>query len=284
MLRMMVFVDGSNLVGDFRRMNLQVDNYEAFFHHVVERALEVWKPCCFPKSAEPVRLLRINWYALAQLDKWNLDDSEALKTLREQFDNNRELKSQHMAAVGHSMPNKSEAEKLEAAWTACIAGARKWYESRKRLIDGFRRFYYSLRSQTDFIDVIECGHWRVMPLEQQVAEKNLDTRLAVDMVTLVESYDIALLLSGDADNIPSLDFLKARGRQVGVVEFLAGHPPESKSAHSSSRLKVAADFVAQIYETELEAKKLARRPQARPEDEGAGDAPAKPVANARAGS
>jgi hypothetical protein len=47
------------------------------------------------------------------------------------------------------------------------------------------------------------------------------------------------LLSGDADNIPSLDYVKGKGRHVGVIEFLGGSSPEKRGVESSSRLKVS---------------------------------------------
>jgi uncharacterized LabA/DUF88 family protein len=89
-------------------------------------------------------------------------------------------------------------------------------------------------------------------------EKGLDTRLAVDMVTQVNNYDVAILVSGDADAIPSLNHIKREGKQVCVIEFIKGYPPEAKGRQSSSRLKVAADFVTQIYEMDLVRQKLAR--------------------------
>lgn len=260
MIRLAVFVDGSNLVGDLRRMQIQVDDYEAFFLYLVEQAIEAWGGCTFASPAIPVQLIRVNWYALGHIDEWNLEDDKAQASLHESFEKNREVKAQYLAKVGPTLPAATPAEKSEAAWKLCFEDGKRWYEERSKLIDGFKRFYHSVRSRTDFIDIIECGHWRVDLLERSVSEKNLDTRLAVDMVTMKDGYDLAILLSGDADNIPSVHYLKSCGKQVGVVEFLAGYPPEKSSKHSSSRLKVAADFVVQLYEMNLLAKNLARRP------------------------
>ena len=260
MRRRMLFVDGSNLIGDLRHMRLQVDNYETFYRHVVEQALVPWRCCTFPNNTgAPVQLVRVLWYAVGDLDDWDLTDAKAQATLRDVFEKDKHLKATYMALAGQKGPGKAQPELAKDAWSICFQEFRDWYADRCKLVDGFRRFYHSVRSATDFIDIIECGHWRVDLLHRSVAEKGLDTRLAVDMVTLKDSYDVALLLSGDADNIPSLDYLKASGKQVGVVEFLAGYPPEKKSAHSSSRLKVAADFVVQIYEMDLEKNKLATR-------------------------
>ena len=80
------------------------------------------------------------------------------------------------------------------------------------------------------------------------------------MVALQENYDVAIVVSGDADSIPSIRHMKVRNKHVAVIEFIRGSPPEQKGRTFSSRLKEHADFVARLYETELVRLKLARRP------------------------
>jgi uncharacterized LabA/DUF88 family protein len=120
-----------------------------------------------------------------------------------------------------------------------------------------RRFNFSVRSNTDFIDIIECGHWKVHFLSRYVEEKGLDTTLAVDMVTLSDHYDVALLLSGDADTIPSVNHLKRSGRHIGVIDLIKGYPPEKRGRQFSSKLQSAVDFVVPIYEMTLMQKRIA---------------------------
>jgi uncharacterized LabA/DUF88 family protein len=117
-----------------------------------------------------------------------------------------------------------------------------------------------VRISTDLIDVVESGHWKVNFLRKWVEEKGLDTSLAVHMLAYLENYDVGLVVSGDADSIPSIQYVKSRDKQVGAVEFVNGSPPEAKGRGFSSRLKEHADFVVRIYETELLRHGLARRP------------------------
>jgi len=262
MHRIMIFVDGSNVVGVLRRLNLRVDNYEAFYQHILHQSAEAWWTCTVGTAKPLARLVRVLWYAVGDLDYWDLADAKVQANLREAFEKDRDLRASFMALAGQKLQGQPQSEVAKEAWAMCFQQTRDWYEKRQELVDGFRRFYHSVRSTTDFIDVIECAHWKLDMLHRTTSEKGLDTRLAVDMVTLVDSYDVAILLSGDADNIPSLDYVKAKGKQVGVVEFLGGYPPEKKSAHASSRLKVAADFVVQIYEMDLVQKNLASKNQA----------------------
>jgi uncharacterized LabA/DUF88 family protein len=70
---------------------------------------------------------------------------------------------------------------------------------------------------------------------------------------------VALLISGDADGIPGIHYVKNRSKHVGVVEFRRGSPSDFPTKGSSSRLKIAADFVVQIYETDLTRRNLAYR-------------------------
>lgn len=81
------------------------------------------------------------------------------------------------------------------------------------------------------------------------------------MVALQENYDVALVLSGDADSIPSIKHVKERDKHVAAVEFVNWSPPEAKGRTFSSRLRAHADFVLRVYETELLRHSLAQRPE-----------------------
>ena len=256
MHRFALFVDGSNLVGVLRRMGVQVDDYEKFYRFIFDSAVDTWRTTSTAISPPPAQLFRVNWYEVGSVDDWDLADPDAQATLRSAFDRDDEIKRTYMALAGQKLPGKPQSEVATEAWNMCSGEFRKWYEQRVDLVAGFRRFHHSIRARTDFIDVIECGHWKVDLLHRTVQEKGLDTRLAVDMVTTLENYDVALLLSGDADNIPAIEHVKARGRHVGVVEFLGGYPPEKKGGAFSSRLKITADFVVRVYEMELVTKGL----------------------------
>lgn len=124
-----------------------------------------------------------------------------------------------------------------------------------------RRFHQGVRVGTDVIDVYEHGHWKVDFLHKWVEEKGLDTSLAVDMVALQDNYDVAVVMSGDTDRIPSIRHMKGRGKHIAAVEFVNGSPPENKGRTFSSRLKEHADFVIRIYETELLRLKIGTRPE-----------------------
>jgi uncharacterized LabA/DUF88 family protein len=258
MHRFVIFVDGSTLAGALRRSSLRIDNYETLFRHIFEGATRAWRTT-FDGPAAPAQLHRVKWYEVGSLDEWNLDDAKAQLVLRDIFERDHESKRFYMALASQKGPQRSRAELAHEAWSLCFTDIRRWYEERRDLVDGFRRFHYAIRSATDFIDLVECGHWKLDLIHRQVIEKGLETRLAVDMVTLMDTYDVAVLVPGDADTVPSLDHVQARGRHVGVVELLSGGPREKKGAAPMSRLRVAADFVVQVSETDLISRGLAKK-------------------------
>ncbi len=62
-----------------------------------------------------------------------------------------------------------------------------------------------------------------------------DVGLTIDAVKLAPQLDVLVLVTGDGDFVPLVEYLKAHGRQVEVIAF-------SKSA-SSRLIEAADDFV-----------------------------------------
>ena len=113
-----------------------------------------------------------------------------------------------------------------------------------------RSFHQGIRIRTNLIDVDEHGHWKVNFLHKWVEEKGLDTSLAVDMVALQDNYDVAVVMSGDADNIPSIrQCNKATTRRA---------PPASAGGSSGIRVGMSAGLIgAQVKAAEVEVDGLA---------------------------
>ena len=121
-----------------------------------------------------------------------------------------------------------------------------------------KRFYHGVQAATDFVEIRLEGHWKVDLLHHTVNEKGLDTSPARRHGLAQETYDIASLDSRDADGIPGINYVKSRSKHGcrRVSPWLArGFPTKG----TSSRLKIAADFVVQVYESELLRRNLAYR-------------------------
>jgi hypothetical protein len=263
-VRFVVFVDGSNLFGALRSMNLEVTNYEALYEYVFKEAHTTWIHATHQTEKTPCELRRVYWYAVGSIDSWDLSLPQSQTTLRNAFIRDKDIRDSWLAITGKANPGLIGSQLEDKAWAACFNDFQEWYKKKRSILDGMRNFHQALRISTDLIDVIENGHWKVNFLHKWVEEKGLDTALAVDMVALQENYDIAVVVSGDADSIPSVRHLKNRNKHIAVVEFVSGSPPELKGRTFSSRLKEHADFVIRIYETELVRLKLAARPEQKP--------------------
>jgi uncharacterized LabA/DUF88 family protein len=240
-------------------MGIEVDDYQSFFAHLYKGAEQQWRASVGAGQSVATALQRIYWYQVGSIDSWNLDDAQAQAVLHERFEDNTQLKAGYMAIAGKTTAGQTQAAVALKAWSLCFEEIREWYEAKKRTLDGMKRFHYGVQSSTDLIDILEIGHWKVDFFSRSCDEKGLDTRLAVDMIALEDNYDVAVVVSGDADSIPSIDLMKRRGKHVGAVEFVRGYPPEQKGRGFSSKIKLAADFVSRIYEMDVVSKKFARK-------------------------
>ncbi len=260
MKRFALFVDGSNLFGALKTLNVEIQDYEKLYGYIFEQARTVWRQAARTGETAPAELRRVYWYVVGSMDEWDLSLPQSQTALRNGFGKDKEIRDYWSSVAGKANPGLSAASLEDKAWALCANDFSDWYQKKRSILDGMRRFYQGVRLSTDLIDVIEGGHWKVNFLHKWVEEKGLDTSLAVDMVALQDNYDFALVLSGDADSIPSMRHVKGRDKHVAAVEFVNGSPPEAKGRNFSSRLREHADFVIRIYETELSRLALASRP------------------------
>ncbi len=75
--------------------------------------------------------------------------------------------------------------------------------------------------------------WHSLGGEIKRPQKNADTFLVIDAVTLAEKLDVAIILGGDKDFLPLIWYLKSRGCRVEIWSW-----PET----TSPEVKEAADF------------------------------------------
>ena len=209
MLRFVTFVDGSNLDGVLKHLNLRVDDYGAFYRQVFEQSVQYWGRTFADGAQWPTaQHSRIYWYVVGKMDEWDLSDPKAEARLRTRFEMNPRLRDAYIEDASRRFPDAPLDRRIEEAWNLCFSETREWYESKRRALERKKRFYHGVQAATDFVEIRQEGHWKVDLLHHTVNEKGLDTSLAVDMVALQETYDIALLISGDADGIassPSID-------------------------------------------------------------------------------
>lgn len=260
MIRVAIFVDGSNLYGCLKTMNLDVTDYEDFYGYIYGEAVKEWHRLTRVSAGTvPTQLRRVYWYTVGSIDEWDLSLPQSQAALNKAFQRDREVHDTWLARIGKADALKGAALE-DKAWASCFADIKAWYDRKRETLAGMRGFLQAIRASTDLIDVLPVGHWKVNFLHKWVEEKGLDTSMAVDLLALEDNYDVAVVISGDADAIPSIMRMKERGKHIAAVEFINGSPPEEKGRGFSSRLKLHADFVLRVYESELLRHKHAKRP------------------------
>lgn len=245
MIRFTIFVDGSNLLGSMKRLNLGIEDYEKFYNYILRQAVNLWGTSVIGIPAQ-ARLNRVLWYAIGSIDEWDLDDKKVKSQLIEWFNSDVRLKREYsILAAGKKDPGLLFLEEVKS-----------WYIQKREHVEKLYDFHFAINSKNNFINIIPCGRLKVNIMNGTFTEKGIDTSLAVDMVALADTYDVALVISGDADTIPSIEYVKRLGKHVAVVEFIKGFPPEKKGRQSSSKLKAVADFIVPIYEVDLQRQNI----------------------------
>lgn len=260
MIRFVTFVDGSNLDVVLKHLNLRVDDYGSFYRYLFDQASAHWGRTFSDRApVPPTRHARIYWYVVGKMDDWDLGDPKAINRLRSRFEMNPRLRDIYADEVARRMPDVPPEDRIDQAWQFCLNETREWYDGKRRALDRKKRFYHGVQSTTDFIEIRQEGHWRVDLLNHSLNEKGLEASMAVDMVALADIYDIALMITGEGESIPGVPYVKAKAKHVGVVEFRRGTAADSQGKGSSSRLKIAADFIVYVYEGDLIRHNLAYR-------------------------
>lgn len=108
----------------------------------------------------------------------------------------------HLASIQNLPENEEEISKV----SAMLDKTNKSMEAQKRQMDKMKSFYFF--------------ETRLKPLQysknQGIFQKGVDVQLAVDLVSnaYLNSYDVAVLFSGDIDLYESVKLVKSLGKQV----------------------------------------------------------------------
>ena len=209
--RVCVFVDGENFrysLGKLFSHNsysfksqdyLPYSNWHEFFQSLCDRP--GWE------------LVRVYWYVVRKIDYWPykipykwdekrrfLEDKGILKRMNEQG-----------VACSNSIKGcKQASEELD----------KRRREIQERA-NGWNKIHSAIEHQYDQIQFQRIGTIRYDLAERSFGtEKGVDTQLATDLIVLSNIYDVALLVSGDADYIPPVSAIKNMGKLVYSVSFL----------------------------------------------------------------
>lgn len=224
-LRTVIFIDGRNFRYNLRAFRFHADPNPKRFYRLDEKHF-LWRQFFVDvlrkfDSATTLthRLVRVYWYSPESMRPFEVTDRLVQKVVD---------------SYGEEFPDLTH-EKT-------VAVAKEWYEEERRHFDQTReRVFENIQRKVDFLEFKYVGEYVVRPfavyrLERKddgsllyrgtrEGEKGVDVGISVDMMSKMPNYDVAVLVSGDADFIPVVRYLKDGLKQVYQFSLAQGIPP-----------------------------------------------------------
>lgn len=241
-----VFIDGENL-----RYSLQGFAHEDFSEHehlfgsreypFLEESDVNWTSFLKHIVPEGYRMVRAYWYKAGKLSDWFRPSEE----------------KEYIARRWVAKYLKCTEEELteETIWKE-IDRAERWYKNKRNWYDSVLRSHMRIMLNMDDIEFRYQGFLTVDPLgERIIREKGVDLALAVDMVTMIDGYELAILVTGDVDYTPAVEYVKNRLRKVLQVAVGPRIPPFIGKA---AKLRQIVDEVLPVFGDEIIPRMLRR--------------------------
>ena len=259
-LRTAVFVDGANFRANLRNFSFTSASPTDNRRYQLEERHFSWKGFydgVLDKFDQETgwqhRLIRVHWYSSASISPWISSEQQKLRLSQRIVDQHPEISGLTPQRV--------------------IDLAHDWYMKERDYFERLREnVFENIQRQTDFLEFRYVGQYQVHPLrvhriEQdqsgeviyrgvQVGEKGVDTGIAVDMIAKMPHYDVAILVSGDADFLPVVGYLKDNLKYVYQFSIAKGVPPSIR--YLSPFLRGKVDCFESYDEVELLSQHLNR--------------------------
>ena len=210
-MRVCVFVDGENfryniinLVDEFEERDYlpQSASWANFFDFLV----------CESFGGDAVRL-RTYWYVIGAVDAWpsfvptEWQENKHPNKLDEWYEKYQRHIRDHMNGL------------------TAVAVSAELRRRKKRTQDRFAGFHNLQRNIANKHRSVEFKYSGAIShnlfTDKLGREKTVDVNLAVDMLQMCDSYDAAVIVSGDQDYLPAVQAVKNAGKTVVNVAFSA---------------------------------------------------------------
>lgn len=252
-LKTAIFVDGANFRANLRDFSFTSANpMDERTYQLEERHFDWGKfyGGVLAKFDQATRwehqLIRVHWYSAASISPWPSSEQQQLDWAQRVVNRHPEIKGLTPKTV--------------------IELAQKWYRGERSYFERLREHVFEdIQRRTDFLEFRYVGQYQVHPLREyrieqredgeitylgvQVGEKGVDTGIAVDMIAKMSNYDVAILVSGDADFLPVVGYLKDNLKYVYQFSVARGVPPSIR--YLSPYLRGKVDCFASYDEVEL---------------------------------
>ena len=177
-------------------------DWTAFYDHVVSKA-----------TGNAGARLRTYWYVVENIDcyPWPLAESKRTTEALDRWAKNHQ---KHLPGL----PNHGRHARLAEIQDEL----RDKYNSMRARFDGYTRLQNGIAHKHRAVEFRRSGAIPYNLISGKWGqEKTVDVNLAVDMVTLQNIYDLAVIVSGDQDYVPATQAVKDMGKPVVNVAFLA---------------------------------------------------------------
>ncbi len=258
-LKTVIFVDGENFRNNLRHFAFQSNPphptnptyqleerhflWKKFFADIISKfdTLTTWEH----------RLVRVYWYYAASISSWKPNQTAAQQIV-----------------------NRYSSSTINLTVNDIHRLAKEWYDRERKYFEKLREeVFNNIQNNTDFLEFKYVGQYIVRPyrvyklesnpqygityLGYQQGEKGVDVGIAVDMIEKMSNYDVAVLVSGDADFLPAVRYLKDHLKYVYQFSLAEGVPPRIE--YLSPYLKGYVDCFAHFDEVDLLSKYLDRQ-------------------------
>lgn len=133
----------------------------------------------------------------------------------------------------------------------------KAIEQHSKNAEGQKRFFEFVKNTIPFS---EFRTTNLVTRQGYIQQKGVDAKFSTDLILLAQSnaFDVAILLTGDADLKESIELIRERyGKLVFVVAYLSPIPEEKKGNTIGEDLLVECDYFINLYNlTESEIKQI----------------------------
>jgi len=216
-MKVCVFVDGEN-----------------FRHSIVELFTEFQQEDYLPKSANWTSLfdwivssavengerIRTYWYVIQSMDFFPYRFPDPAKS-----DTPEQAWGQLYRLLSIHTPYQKELVALEgkernARMTEIVGTLRRHKDIMQQRFVGWINIQDGIALRSKAIEFRRAGELTCNLFTGVLGrEKAVDVKLASDMITLEDIYDIAIIVSGDQDYVPAVEVLKDFGKRVVNVAF-----------------------------------------------------------------
>ncbi len=171
------------------------------------------------KTSDGIQRIRTYWYVIKLLDffPYNLPNPDALNP--KDYELLEVILSKHKPFVDELQALDESAKKTRMV--EMLKGLCKRHDEMIKRFDGWTAIQDGISSKHRAVEFRRAGAMRCNLFDNSLgAEKAVDVKLASDMITLKDIYDIAVIVSGDQDYVPAVEVVKDFGKQVVNVAFM----------------------------------------------------------------